>query len=125
MIMTDPLKDLQQLKNLFPDMEAYVPEKDEVKEKIPKALVSDQAKAHMKLYVSRDKKRRGGKQVTLIEGHEGSVQAMEELLSKLKSLCSAGGAMKDRELMVQGDHVKKVIEFLSKQGYKHVKRKGG
>ena len=79
----------------------------------------------MKLYVSRDKKHRAGKQVTLIEGFDATVAECEKLLSKLKSLCSAGGSYKDGELIIQGDHVKKVLAYLLKQGFKNVKQKGG
>src|SRR4026209_2707475 len=98
--MPDPLKDLQKLKELFPDMEAYVPDPNEKKEDINQSeLLSPQAKAQMKIYVSRDKKHRGGKQVTLIQGHEGPEEIKSELLSKLKSICSAGGSMKEGELL--------------------------
>ena len=122
---SDPLKDLQQLKNLFPDMEPYVPDPKDIEEEKPGELLSAKDKAQMKLYVSRDKKHRGGKQVTLIQGHEGPDVVMEQLLSKLKSLCSAGGSLKEGELIIQGDHVKKVMDFLVKSGYKNVKQKGG
>jgi len=124
--MPDPLKDLQKLKELFPDMEAYVPDPNEKKEDINQSeLLSPQAKAQMKIYVSRDKKHRGGKQVTLIQGHEGPEEIKSELLSKLKSICSAGGSLKEGELLIQGDHVRKVIDFLIKAGYKQTKQKGG
>lgn len=125
--MIDPLKDLQKLKDLFPEMENYVPDPSEkLQEKNEeKDLITPQAKTQMKLYVSRDKKRRGGKQVTLIEGFTGSEKATLGLLSKLKSMCSAGGSFKDGELIVQGDHVKKVIDYLLKSGYKQTKQKGG
>ena len=121
---SDPLKDLQQLKNLFPDMEPYVPDPNDKEEEKPGELLSAKDKAQMKLYVSRDKKHRGGKQVTLIQGHEGPDAVMEQLLSKLKSLCSAGGSLKEGELIIQGDHVKKVMDYLIKDGYKNVKQKG-
>lgn len=125
--MTDPLKDLQKLKDLFPDMEPYVPDPAELKheKRDEKDLLTPQAKAQMKLYVSRDKKHRGGKQVTLIEGHIGPEKASIELLSRLKSMCSAGGSFKDGELIIQGDHVRKVMDYLIKSGYKQTKQKGG
>lgn len=123
--MPDPLKDLQQLKSLFPDMEPFVPDPKEKDEESPEQLITDKEKAQMKLYVSRDKKHRGGKQVTLIQGHDGPLATMEQLLSRLKSLCSAGGSLKDGELIIQGDHVKKVIDYLTNSGYKQVKQKGG
>ena len=106
-------------------MEPYVPDPNDKEEEKPNELISAKNKAQMKLYVSRDKKHRGGKQVTLIQGHEGPDVVMEQLLSKLKSLCSAGGSLKEGELIIQGDHVKKVIDFLVKSGYKNVKQKGG
>ena len=124
--MTDPIKDLQKLKELFPDMEAYIPDpgNDEpVNEE--EILITDREKAEMKIYVSRDKKHRGGKQVTLVQGHTGPQQVLEQLLSKLKSLCSAGGSLKDGELIVQGDHIRKVIDYLIRNGYKLTKQKGG
>ena len=125
--MPDSIKDLQKLKELFPEMEDYIPEPSSVKDeqKVASELLTPQAKAAMKLYVSRDKKHRGGKQVTLIQGHEGPHQVRMELLSKLKSMCSAGGSLKEDELLIQGDHVKKVIDYLIKSGYKQTKQKGG
>ena len=106
-------------------MEPYVPDPKDQEADQPGIQLTDKDKAQMKLYVSRDKKHRGGKQVTLVQGHEGPDEAMEQLLSKLKSLCSAGGSFKDGELIIQGDHVKKVIDYLIKSGYKQTKQKGG
>lgn len=123
--MTDPLKDLSQLRSLFPDLGDYTPGPEENVTPDPSPLISDKEKAQMKLYVSRDKKHRGGKQVTLVQGHDGPLEEMQMLLSKLKSICSAGGSLKDGELIIQGDHVKKVLDFLVKAGYKQTKQKGG
>ena len=111
----DNIKDLGDLKNLFPEMKDYVPDPTEnLKDDPANNDFTDKEKAQMKIYVSRDKKNRGGKQVTLVEGYEGSDEQMLTLLSKLKSLCSAGGSYKDGELIVQGDHVKKVIAYFQK-----------
>ena len=123
--MTDPIKDLSELKNLFPEMESYVPDPNEKKEEDAIPLITAKDMAQMKLYVSRDKKQRGGKKVTLIQGHEGPGEVQTQLLSKLKSMCSAGGTLKDGEIIIQGDHVKKVIDYLIKAGYKQTKQKGG
>ncbi len=122
-----PIKDLKELKDLFPEMKDYVPDPADAvhQEGNQEIVLSVQEKSKMKLYVSRDKKQRAGKVVTLIQGHEGTDQQMEKLLSTLKSKCSAGGSLKDSELIVQGDHVKKVIDFLVKDGYKLTKQKGG
>ena len=79
----------------------------------------------MKIYVSRDKKNRAGKLVTLVEGHTGPESVRQKLYATIKSQCSAGGSYKDEIMMIQGDHVKKIIALLQKQGYKQVKQKGG
>lgn len=76
------------------------------------------------LYVSIDKKQRGGKAVTLVEGFVGSEEDLKELGKLLKSKCGVGGSAKDGEIIVQGEHRDKVMELLEKEGYK-TKRKGG
>ena len=71
-----------------------------------------------KLYVSLDKKQRGGKKVTLITGFIGTSDDLKDLAKELKTLCGAGGAAKDNEILVQGDFRDKVVDFLVKKGYK-------
>lgn len=75
------------------------------------------------LYLSLDRKRRAGKQVTLIEGMQDAEESKRYAV-KLKQLCGAGGSFEDDCVIIQGDHREKVMIFLIKEGFK-VKKKGG
>jgi translation initiation factor 1 len=77
-----------------------------------------------KLYVSIDRKQRGGKEVTLIEGFIGSEDDLKDLGKMVKQKCGVGGTAKDGEILIQGNFRDKVCVLLEKEGYQ-VKRKGG
>ena len=77
-----------------------------------------------KLYVSIDRKNRGGKDVTLVEGFIGSDEDLKDLGKTLKTKCGVGGSAKDGEIIVQGNFRDKVMAELTKMGFKVV-RKGG
>ena len=78
-----------------------------------------------KLRVTLDKKQRKGKEVTLVTGFVGTDEDLTDLGKLLKSKCGAGGSAKDGEIIVQGNHVEKVIAILIELGYKNTKKSGG
>ena len=71
-----------------------------------------------------DRKGRGGKSVTVIEGLRMPQDKQEVLLKQLKTMLGTGGTVKDTSLEIQGDHRDALMEMLEKMGYK-AKRSGG
>ncbi len=70
-----------------------------------------------RLIVAIDRRNRGGKQVTLVTGFQGTDEDLKALGKSLKVKCGVGGSAKDGEITVQGDLRDKVVELLKGMGY--------
>lgn len=68
---------------------------------------------------------KGNKEATVIKGFTGSDDAISDLAKTLKSKCATGGNAKDGEIILQGDHRDKVLNYLISQGYTNTKKAGG
>ncbi|MGB3197570.1 MAG: translation initiation factor [Saprospiraceae bacterium] len=113
-----PLNDLSQLNLAYSTNpnQSFDQEDDEVE-------ISPKNK--QKIRVRLDTRLRAGKTVTRIDGLEESDKVLEEMCKKFKQKCGVGGSVKEGEIMIQGDHVQKIIAELISLGYKDTKRSGG
>jgi len=77
-----------------------------------------------KVTVRLDRKGRGGKSVTVIEGLQLPGKQREALLKQLKSGLGTGGTVRESALEIQGDQRDALMSALEKRGYRP-KRSGG
>ena len=71
-----------------------------------------------KINISKQKKGKKGKTITLIRGlGTEDEMLLKELLKKMKVFCGTGGTLIDSNIQLQGDMVSKSIEFLRKEGF--------
>jgi len=78
----------------------------------------------VRVRVSREVAGRGGKAVSVIRGLPLERTALEELATRLKRLCGAGGAVREGAIEIQGEHRDRLVAELGKLGYP-AKRAGG
>lgn len=79
------------------------------------------AKQQLKIWLDR---KGGGKIVTRVADFTGNAFDLATLKKELQSLCGSGGSAKDGEILLQGDHRDKVVDYLKNQGY-GAKKAGG
>jgi translation initiation factor 1 len=70
------------------------------------------------LKVQASRKGRKGKTVTVISGFQTKPETLADLVKQLKTQCGTGGTVKDNDIEIQGDHKQKIMEILTKLGYK-------
>jgi len=77
--------------------------------------------AEQSLRVILETKHRAGKTVTIVYGFVGTEDDLQLIGKALKNHCGTGGAVKDGEIIIQGDHRQKVFQYLKQKGYAKVK----
>ncbi len=83
---------------------------------LPKELFEGVAKEEQLITITAEKKR-FGKMVTIIKGLDGREINVQDLTTKLKSKLACGGTVKQGEIILQGDHRKRVYELLVQWGF--------
>ncbi len=92
----------------WPQRDCKCSQKASANESIPNRLV---AKLRM------EKKGRGGKTVTVVDGLPRNASFLKDLCQDLKRACGTGGAVGDGAVELQGDLRERVREFLMKKGF--------
>lgn len=64
-----------------------------------------------------EKKGRGGKTVTVVDGLPRNAAFLKELCQELKRACGTGGAVSDDTIELQGDLRDRVREYLIKKRF--------
>jgi len=94
------------------------------KKPVENALQASVRPMQQKVTVRLERKGRGGKSVTIIDGLQMRQKEREALLKQLKTKLGTGGTVKDASLEIQGDHRDALMAELGKMGYT-AKRSGG
>ncbi|MCB9033099.1 MAG: translation initiation factor [Chitinophagales bacterium] len=70
------------------------------------------------LYIYKDNKQRKGKVVTIVDNFIGTTDDLNDLAKFLKTKCGVGGAVKDGQIIIQGDLKDKIKTILEQAAYK-------
>ena len=81
----------------------------------------DNSREISKINISKQKKGKKGKTITLIKGLAiRNETEVKELLKKMKVFCGTGGKLIGEDIQLQGDMINKSMEFLRKEGFQNL-----
>ena len=66
----------------------------------------------------------GNRILTVVTGMRGDDHLLTKISKELKRACGVGGSVKDKQILIQGNHREKVMNILIERGFK-VKASGG
>jgi translation initiation factor 1 len=78
---------------------------------------ADPLLARLKLHVQLETKGRRGKGMTVASGFHHTEEDLQAFARALKTLCGAGGTVKDERIEVQGDHRETVAAYFRARGW--------
>jgi len=95
-----------------------MPAKGKKRQAKPGASANIKNPAKQGVRIARESKGRGGKTVCVISGLNLPDTELKKLLKHLKGRLGTGGAVKDHNIEIQGDHRDKLLALLEEQGHK-------
>jgi translation initiation factor 1 len=111
----NPFAALQSLKDRLPAIPAPAP----APATPPKAAAKPAGK-YARAVVRMERSGRGGKEVTVVEQLDLQGPEREKWLKDLKAALGCGGVIEDTNLVLQGDHRKRLPKILADRGVKKV-----
>ena len=70
------------------------------------------------VHIVMERKGRGGKTVTIVEGFECDDATLRDVAARLKQTLGTGGSARGGEILIQGDVRPRVRELLTRWGYR-------
>jgi translation initiation factor 1 len=113
------VRDLSDLHRLLPESDPATGGREET----PRSTSGELVKSMVTLLLLFEKAGRKGSGVTVIRGFYHDREDLLSLAAKLKSMCGAGGAVKEDRIEIQGDHRDKISVFLKAEGFRVKVRK--
>ncbi len=96
-----------------------LPEGDESQATLPNSTTTSQpSKQKEALHVLIEKKGRGGKTATIVEGFEISDSEVDEIGRTLRKRLGTGGSARGGEILIQGDRKTDTMQLLREMGFK-------
>lgn len=95
-----------------------LPEDVSDSEELKTATTAKTAKTMKTLHIVVEKKGRGGKVATIIEGFECSDDEIDEIARNLRKRLGTGGSARGGEILIQGDRRNDVAAILREKGFK-------
>ncbi len=92
-----------------------VPRKEKQREQ---GVSGTRSSVRQSVVIRLDRKGRGGKSVTVVDGLGLPKNDLEVLLKRLKSSLGTGGALRESALEIQGDHRDTLMGILEAMGYR-------
>lgn len=94
----------------------------EVPEESKDSVNSIDSKSRVRIY--KEKKKRGGKAVSVIKGIDADEDYLKKLTKEIKVKLGVGGHLDGEEIIIQGTNRDKIQEMLISKGFKDTKLAG-